>query len=430
MGRAFDRVLLARHFALCVGAGAAYLFRTELAVGYMVLWIVGISASLNFMAYAFSTRPGMARLSEEASPMIGIGGWGSLVLVTNGTSSPFIAGLWLEIVFSAMSLKTRRVLWVTIFAIAALWVQQAWLGLEGHFRAVLLQSGFMTGMGLATFLVTRRWTSRQASIEHESERLGEHLDSLARELEDERIVGAVGENVARLAHGLKNTVHSLRGFLSLIEPKLKGDGADREALAGLWSAIDDLERLARITLNPNSELGGPKNSPVSVPDRKREVATEAFSPPSSSAATDVPAAVRRALTELNDSQTGVSWGLKEDGTRPRLSIPESSFAETLVILMRNAVEAMEGAGAGFVETRTLKGWLHVLISDNGPGLAGVDLEEIFKPGFTTKEKGSGYGLFLARRIVEEHGGNIQVYSSPQGGALFEITLPVDTEGSE
>jgi len=416
MGRAFDRVLLARHFALSLGAGAAYLFRTELAIGYMVLWIVGISATLNFLAYAFSSRSGLARLCVEASPVIGIGGWSSLVFVTNGLTSPFIAGLWLEIVLSAMSLQLGRILWVTAGAIIALWFQQSWLGLGGHLLGMTLQSGFMGGMGLATFLVTRRWTGRHASMVEEREQLGERLDLLTRELEDERTVAAVGENVARLAHGLKNTVHSLRGFVSLIEPRLDDERADRNALDGLRAAIDDLERLARLTLQQGAPVEG------SEPSRQKS-----HEPASEEGGADIPEAVRRALAELRNSHPGVSWETRTDGSSPRLTIPESSFSETLVILLRNAVEAMHGQGRGLVETRFEAGDLHVRIGDEGPGLQGVDLDEIFKPGFTTKQRGSGYGLFLARRIIEEHGGSVEAKSRPDGGALFEIVLPATDE---
>ncbi len=422
MGKAFDRVLLARHFALSVGAGAAYLFRTELSVGYMVLWIVGISASLNFLAYAFSSRAGMARICEEASPIIGIGGWGSLVLVTNGVASPFIAGLWLEIVLSAMSLQLARILWVTLAAIAALWLQQLWLGIGGHFVAVVLQSGFMAGMGLATFLVTRRWTGRQASMEEESQRLGERLDFLTQELAEERTVAAVGENVARLAHGLKNTVHSLRGFVGLIEPRLTDARADRDALGGLRAAIDDLERLARLTLNPAAAEGGPPRAGEEERDSSGSGYPEGQGSPT--ADSDLPEAVRKAVAELTSSHPGVSWDVQTDGASPRLSIPESSFSETLVILMRNAVEAMQGSGHGTVEMSVVGDILNLSIGDEGPGIEGIDVDEIFKPGVTTKEKGSGYGLFLARRILEEHGGSIEVQSSAGGGALFMLSLPV------
>ena len=71
MERAFDRVLLARHFALSLGAIAAYLLRAEWQIGYVALWVVGISASLNFLAYAFGARPSMTRICMGASPVIG-----------------------------------------------------------------------------------------------------------------------------------------------------------------------------------------------------------------------------------------------------------------------------------------------------------------------------------------------------------------------
>ena len=92
--------------------------------------------------------------------------------------------------------------------------------------------------------------------------------------------------------------------------------------------------------------------------------------------------------------------------------------------MRNAVEAMQGSGHGTVEMSVVGARLNLSIGDEGPGIEGIDVDEIFKPGVTTKEKGSGYGLFLARRILEEHGGSIEVQSSAGGGALFMLSLPV------
>ena len=62
MNRTIDRVLLARHVALSAGAVAAFVFRAELQTGYVALWIVGISASLNFVAYLFQARPSMLTL--------------------------------------------------------------------------------------------------------------------------------------------------------------------------------------------------------------------------------------------------------------------------------------------------------------------------------------------------------------------------------
>jgi signal transduction histidine kinase len=399
LNQAFDRVLLARHFALSLGAVAAYVFRSELRIGYIVLWIVGVSATLNFLAYMFQTRPGMSKLCRVASPVIGIGGWSALIGVTSGVHSPFIAGLLLEVGLSAMALQLREIVWVTVGSVAGLWAQQLlFSGLTGEELPVVLQSGFLVGMGAATYLVTRRWAHQQTTLQQE---LDGRLDLLTRQLEDERVVAALGGNVARLAHGLKNTVHSLRGFVALIEPKLDGESGSSPALSGLRAAIDDLEALAHLTLGS---------------DREAETT------PAASAG--VLAAVQRATDEISASHPGVEWELKSDGACPSLGISEASLGETLVILLRNAVESMEGRGNGSVETWESDGEFYAVVCDEGAGFEGEDLSQIFKPGYTTKAQGSGYGLFLARRILEEHGGRITVRDREGRGAAVEIRLPV------
>ena len=421
MGRAFDRVLLARHFALSVGAIAAYLFRAELAIGYVALWVVGISASLNFLAYAFGARPSMTRICMAASPVIGVGGWTLLVAVTGGIASPFIPGLWLEIVLSAMSLNLGSVLAVTLGSVAGLWWQQAWLGFSGEFRAIVLQSGFMVGMGLATFLVTRRWIQRQSSMVDENDA---RVGALTRELEDERTVAALGENVARLAHGIKNGVHSLRGFARLIESQLPADGSGPSALA----AIDDLENLARTHLAPESQAA--PETAVGVAPEQSDVSpagSEASFPGRGKRGTSgdgVSLALDQALAEIVRSHPGVEWDAEFVEIQPGVTLPGDSLTETLVILLRNAVEAMNGKGRAAVATTLSEGFLRIRIADQGPGLESSQFEEIFKPGFTTKVTGSGYGLFLARRIAEEHGGSITAHAGSEGGAVFELSLPI------
>ncbi len=407
MDRAFDRVLIARHFALSAGAITAYVFRAELRIGYMALSIVGISAILNFLAYVGRKRPRLARLCYFASPVIGIGGWTALVMSTSGVASPFMAGLWLEIMFSAMALQPQMIVWVTVGSVGALWAQQTWLGIGYYMKTLLLQSGFLLGMGAATYLVTRRWLIRQTSSVEERDRLASRLDDLERQLADERIVAALGENVARLAHGLKNAVHSLRGFVRLIETRFDEKSEGRAALDGLRAAIDDLESLAHLTLGSDRPATAPAGWPAEAAGTGRLLPV-----------------VDRALREVRNSHPGVDWETRHDGARPVLSLPETSFAETLVILMRNAVESMEGQGRATVETWVDEDGLHVRIVDEGRGFGDVEPNELFKPGFTTKPGGSGYGLFLARRIVEEHGGTIEARPGDEHGAVVEVVLPI------
>ncbi|MDH4017538.1 MAG: ATP-binding protein, partial [Actinomycetota bacterium] len=112
---------------------------------------------------------------------------------------------------------------------------------------------------------------------------------------------------------------------------------------------------------------------------------------------------------------------------PSTPLAVKSLEEVLIILLRNAAEAMEGRGCASIEAEASDDGLLLVVSDSGPGFGDVDLVEIFKPGYTTKEGGSGYGLFLARRILEEHGGRLDVHTGEQGGAVVSLWLPAGAD---
>ena len=71
-----------------------------------------------------------------------------------------------------------------------------------------------------------------------------------------------------------------------------------------------------------------------------------------------------------------------------------------------------------------EGWLELAVADDGPGIPPEVRERIFEPLFSTRPFGVGLGLPLVRRIVEQHGGELVVESSPGAGARFTIRLPV------
>jgi signal transduction histidine kinase len=390
--------------AICAGAVVAYAMRSELRIGYTALWIVAISAMLNFAAFVVRDHPPLARLSRIASPVIGVGSWSALIWVTNGLISPFIPGLWLEIMLSAMTLTPTGIILVTAACATALCVQQLFVGLAGWGTTLALQSGFIVLMGAITFLVTRRWTNAQHSLTQKHAELGSRLETLTSQLEDERAVGrlAEAESIGRLAHGLKNAVHSLRGFASLIEPKVL-ERSSRQALEGLRAAIDDLENLARLTLEA----------------RNSQPETRAIESDCAAVAT-----VEQTVEEISASDPGVHWEITSDGTNPRVGIPSARFREVLLNLLRNAVEAMQGRGHACVTMSSIGSDFSVAIRDQGAGLTPDALSRIFRPGYTTKPEGAGFGLFLAHRIVREHGGQLTARPNGGRGAVFELTLPV------
>ena len=407
MDRTFDRTLLIRHIAICTAAIAAYILQSELAIGYTALAIVFVGALLNFLAFAFRTRKELARVCWIASPVIGVGSWTALIAVTRGVSSPFIPGLWLEIILSAMALNRTGVILVTFSTVAALWAQQLWTGIEGAGGALMLQSGFLFGMGGATFLVNRRWIRTQRDLSARYTDVQSRLAEMDRQLAEERMLGELGENAGRLAHALKNTVHSLSGFVGLIERKLPTGRSSRAALAGLRAATDELEELARLTLDTRGhrEAGEPR---VGTP----------------SPAT----CVERAVREISLSHPEVHWTTASDGTNPALPIAAADLSEVVLILLRNAAEAMHGCGKASIETRSTDSGFCVVIRDEGPGFSPEAASRICEPGYTTKPEGSGYGLFLARRILERHGGHLTAKSSASAGATFELVLPLTPDG--
>jgi signal transduction histidine kinase len=128
-----------------------------------------------------------------------------------------------------------------------------------------------------------------------------------------------------------------------------------------------------------------------------------------------------------------SYDVKLDIERQRPLPPVMADAEqlkeVLVNIIVNACEAM-GKGGSITIREELDGVGQVVrlkISDNGPGIPEAIVEKVLQPFFTTKEQGTGLGLSIAARIMEEHGGWIDVDSVEGRGTTFSITLPIGGE---
>src|SRR5581483_11636998 len=105
----------------------------------------------------------------------------------------------------------------------------------------------------------------------------------------------------------------------------------------------------------------------------------------------------------------------------------------------NAVQAMPSGGKLTISTSVRKGgrrgapaqYLEVRFRDNGAGIPPAELKNLFIPFYTTKEKGTGLGLPISQRIIENHGGTIEVRSRLGVGSTFTVVLPaMDAEATE
>jgi len=118
---------------------------------------------------------------------------------------------------------------------------------------------------------------------------------------------------------------------------------------------------------------------------------------------------------------------------------EHALKQALLNLMLNAVQAMSGGGERiardlFVRTRSTRdadgrATVSISVIDTGPGMTEEVRSRIFEPYFTTKAGGSGLGLPTTRRLIEAHGGRLEVFTEPGKGTAFVVVLPVDADAS-
>jgi two-component system sensor histidine kinase HydH len=106
------------------------------------------------------------------------------------------------------------------------------------------------------------------------------------------------------------------------------------------------------------------------------------------------------------------------------------LTQALINLVINALQAVGSNGQIEIQARReeVEGEVTIGVRDSGPGIPSEKLAAVFEPYFTTKEEGSGLGLWIAQQIAVAHGGTLRAGNAPQGGAVFTLSLPLRVEG--
>ncbi|HVG95005.1 MAG TPA: ATP-binding protein [Planctomycetota bacterium] len=210
---------------------------------------------------------------------------------------------------------------------------------------------------------------------------------------------------AGIAHEIRNPLNALSLHLQLLRERLADPAADRaDLLAKADRMVDEMRRVDDLVshLLEVSRGGSPAREPMPLdPIVKRVVET---------------------LRALADRE-GVAL-VAVPGSRRTLDLDPLRLERALHNLVRNAVEAVARGGHVWVTTRDDPHSTVVVVDDDGPGIAAGDRGRIFELFFSRKRGGTGLGLPLARRAVEDHGGEIEVLERPGGGARFVVHLPL------
>ncbi len=140
--------------------------------------------------------------------------------------------------------------------------------------------------------------------------------------------------------------------------------------------------------------------------------------------------VRKVANVLKSGSGNPRLQLRVQRGVPQIEADERMLREAIINLCLNALEAVGQArgeivlAVGFDEERRV---LFIEVEDNGPGIDQAHLDLLFEPGFTTKERGNGYGLSIARRIAQAHHGELRVKSRLGHGTVFRLDLPLNLE---
>jgi signal transduction histidine kinase len=231
-------------------------------------------------------------------------------------------------------------------------------------------------------------------------RRADRLIRLQRErlIQSETLV-ALGEMSSAVAHGIRNPLATIRSSaeLALASGPPEWQGAARDIVV----QADRLDAWVRELLSYSEPLAG-KLEPIEV-DSLLQVSLQNFARELERRRIQLSARVVPAL--------------------PRVAADALMLGQVFNSLIANAVEAVERDGRIEVTAERVAERLRVSIRDSGPGMSREQLALAFKPFQTTKAKGLGIGLPLARRIVQRFGGSISLASEPGSGTTVDVVLP-------
>jgi signal transduction histidine kinase len=219
----------------------------------------------------------------------------------------------------------------------------------------------------------------------------------------------LGELTAGLAHEFRNGLATIHGYARLLDLDRLQE-KDRQYVEGIRQETDALQQIVTRFLN--------------------------FARPAQPAMQrlDLGAIVDRVADEVRAEVEARGGTIVVRGGFADVDADDVLLRQAFSNLARNALEACAGANtsprivlAGKVDPvhRTIR----VTVSDNGPGIAPAARDRLFRPFFTTKREGTGLGLALVQKILVMHNGRVTAGDAPDGGASFEITLPVSGTAS-
>lgn len=258
----------------------------------------------------------------------------------------------------------------------------------------------------------------QAAVAIENARLYRQIESKNRELSEsyERLrrtqhelvknerLAALGEMAATVAHEIRNPLTSIRGFAQRIarRPEAQHDERMGHYTGIIMEEVDRLNKFIKDVLDFARHVK-PSFEKVNVNRLLSDI-------------------VDLLGEELQDTEIMLVPAL--DMNLRETVLDSSLIKQMLLNVLQNARQALGNRGIIMLRTQNSGPYVRIRVSDNGPGIPREHLQKIWSPFFTTKTQGTGLGLALVQRIVDDHRGRIFVRSRPGFGTIVDIFLPI------
>jgi PAS domain S-box-containing protein len=279
--------------------------------------------------------------------------------------------------------------------------------LGGYFMVSTTPLRNQAGEVVGSVHVARNITRRKA-MEQKLEDYNRHLETLVeektKELRDSERLATIGQTAGMVGHDIRNPLQAIMSDLYLEKMEIAalpvGEAKVnlQESITGIEQnvfyinkIVADLQDYAR-TLNP-----------------KREDI-------------DLELTVKEVFTMVAIPETVKVQVVAEKGY-PKLTADSTMIKRVLVNLVQNAVQAMPNGGTLTIKPESKHGKVQISLEDTGEGIPEEAKDKIFKPLFTTKSKGQGFGLAVVKRLVEAQGGTISFKSKVGKGTKFTVEFP-------
>jgi signal transduction histidine kinase len=281
------------------------------------------------------------------------------------------------------------------------------------FRFAALATGFGWGIGLTShfFQAMVAPTLRKRWISSEVDRQVQKTVTRERRSLEEEKLRSLEELSASIAHEIRNPITAAK---SLVQ-QMGEDPSSSENVEYAKVALEELDRVER-----------------SISHLLRYAREEEMQVRSLRLAEVVESALETLRERIEKTKVTLTRDLASDG---EMEGDADKLRRVAINLVGNALDALEEAGTPSPRIDVSLGenlagnevWLRV--RDNGPGFDEETQKKIFRPFFTSKANGTGLGLAITRKLVDAHGGSIEVTSAPGQGAEFLVTLPKNGNGA-